>query len=306
MRIRFHNTLLMLLTLIGLGLALPLQAQSDKLKVVASFSILGNMVQVLGGDRVEVTTLVGANSDGHIYQPKPSDGAKLMKADLVIINGLHFEGWIPRLINSTGYSGPQVTATEGIEPLYINGEPDPHAWQSLTNARIYADNITEALIRQAPQHRAYFDKKKQAFYAEIDALQRTVQHDLSAIPEARRLVVTNHDAFGYLGREFNIRFMAPLGMSTDSAAGAGSVAELIWQIKRNNIRAVFVENISDPRLIEQISRETGVSLGGSLYSDALSDADGPAASYLQMMKHNIRLITQALTGGDSKPPAPQS
>lgn len=270
------------------------EVTSDKIRVVASFSILGDMVRVLGSDKVDIVTLVGPDSDGHLYHPTPSDGKTLTQADLVITNGLHFEGWITRLIDSANYHGHVTIASDGIDALQVNGEPDPHAWQSLKNARLYANNITRALIQLQPESENYFTQRNQQFSADTIKLQQTAKQLFNATPAEQRLVVTSHDAFGYFGQEYGIQFIAPLGMSTDSEASAGNIAKLIRQIKSRNIRAVFVENITDPRLMEQVSRETDARIGGSLYSDALSSASGPAPTYLEMMRHNIKLISAAL------------
>ena len=276
------------------------EVTADKIRVVASFSILGDMVRVLGSEKVEIVTLVGPDSDGHIYHPTPSDGKTITQSDLVITNGLHFEGWITRLIDSANYHGPVVIASDGIRALQVNGEPDPHAWQSLENARRYANNITSALIQLQPESANYFTQRNQQFAADTLKLQQTAKQLFSAIPADQRLVVTSHDAFGYFGQEYGIQFLAPLGMSTDSEASAGNVAKLIRQIKSQNIRAVFVENITDPRLMEQVARETGARIGGSLYSDALSSASGPASTYLEMIRHNIKLISAALGASRDK------
>lgn len=272
----------------------PNATRDDRLYVVASFSILGDLVKVLGGPHVEVVTLVGPDSDGHTYQPTPADGKRLTQARLVVTNGLHFEGWITRLIDSAGYRGALVVATADVDVIHLNGEPDPHAWQSLDNILIYADNITQALLQLLPHASTDLLHRKQQFRANITELKNTARTLFTSIPLAQRKVVTSHDAFGYLGRDHGIQFIAPVGMSTDGQASANDVAQLIRQIKQQNIRAVFVENITDPRLITQIARETGVRVSGSLYSDALSSPTGPATTYLEMMRHNIALISTAL------------
>lgn len=267
---------------------------TDKIRVVASFSILGDMVRVLGNDKVDIVTLVGPDSDGHLYRPTPSDGKTITQSDLVITNGLHFEGWITRLIDSANYRGPVVIATDGVHAMNVNGEPDPHAWQSLENARLYANNITRALIQLQPESANDFAQRNQQFAVDTLKLQQTAKQLFNTTPADQRLVVTSHDAFGYFGREYGIQFIAPLGVNTDSEASAGNVAQLIRQIKNQNIGAVFVENITDPRLMEQVARETDAHIGGSLYSDALSSVSGPASTYLEMMRHNITLISTAL------------
>lgn len=296
-----------------LGLLVSLHgsaANSDKIRVVASFSVLGDLVQVLGGERVNVVTLVGPDSDGHLYQPTPSDGRKISQSDLVVVNGLHFEGWITRLITSAGYTGPVVTATEGVNILYLADEPDPHAWQSLANATIYARNITTALQNLRPDYGDYFEQRFEYYAGEINALQKSAKRRFDSIPIHQRVIVTSHDAFGYFGREFTIKFLAPQGVSTDVEASAMNVAQLIRQMKRENVRAVFVENIADARLIDQIARETGAVIGGSLYSDALSPASGHASTYLEMMRHNIDLIASALNATEGSqyrsPPSSKS
>jgi zinc/manganese transport system substrate-binding protein len=273
----------------------PLNLETnDRLNVVASFSILGDLIRVLGGPHVEVVTLVGADNKGHTYQPTPADGRRLASANLVVINGLYFEGWIPRLIDSTGYRAPLVVATEGVDVIHINGEPDPHAWQSLSNILIYADKITQALVQLLPDSSSDLLHRNQQFQANVANLYNTARRLFNRIAVEDRKIVTSHDAFGYFGREFAIQFISPVGMSTDELASAKDIAQLIRQIKTQNIRAMFVETISNPRLLEQIASETGVAIGGVLYSDSLSQADGPAASYLDMMRHNIESIWQVL------------
>jgi zinc/manganese transport system substrate-binding protein len=300
MRKRIQVAALVVFGLLGLLVSLHgSSASANKIRVVASFSVLGDMVEVLGGERVDVVTLVGPDSDGHLYQPTPSDGRKISQSDLVVINGLHFEGWITRLITSAGYTGPLVTATDGVNILYLADEPDPHAWQSLANAKIYARNITSALQALQPDHRDYFERRFEHYASGINTLQQAAKTRFDSIPSRDRVVVTSHDAFGYFGREFSIRFLAPQGVSTDVEASATNVAQLIRQMKRENVRAVFVENIADARLVEQIARETRAVIGGSLYSDALSPASGPASTYLDMMRHNIDLIADALSATNS-------
>jgi zinc/manganese transport system substrate-binding protein len=286
---------------------------AEPLKVVATFSILGDMAKQIGGDRIAVTTLVGPNGDAHVYQPNPADARAVANAQVVIVNGLGFEGWIDRLIAAAGYKGTVATATKGIDPLE-NAEhhddhsdaaktkddsdhdhADPHAWQSLTNARSYIQNIADALAAADPSGSAsYFDAATR-FQAELSGIENDLKTAMAKIPRERRKIVTSHDAFGYFAKEYDIDFLAPVGMSTESEASAADVARLIQQIRRDEISAVFVENVSDKRLLQQISRETGAKIGGTLYSDALSDLGGPAATYAAMMKHNIRSILGALS-----------
>lgn len=269
-------------------------SNEEPIRVVTSFSILENLVQALGGSRVEITNLVGRNNDAHIYQPKPSDAIAIAKADLVVINGLGFEGWISRLMDNSGYTNKRLVASQGVQTLMLDDELDPHAWQSFQNIQIYIDNISQALIELRPKYKNEFTQRKKVLMQKVKLLQQDLSQQMNSIPKNQRLVVTSHDAFGYLGREFDIEFIAPVGFNTDSDVTAGDVAELIDQIKSQGIKALFVENISTPRLLEQIASETGVTIGGSLYSDALSETDGPAATYLDMMRHNIESLVNAL------------
>ena len=266
--------------------------------VVASFSILGDMVRQIGGDRVRVITLVGPDGDAHVYQPVPADARAVAGARLLVVNGLGFEGWIDRLTEASGYKGRVVTATVGVEPLWMadrdRSEIDPHAWQNLANARIYVRNIADGLAAVDPAGAGVYRSNAARYMEEIDAIEAQVREAIDSLPVERRKVVTSHDAFGYLSAAYGIEFHAPVGFSTEAEASAGDVARLIRQIKEEKIPAVFIENISDRRLLDQIVRETGARIGGTLYSDALSKAGGPAGTHLGMMLHNIRTLVAAL------------
>lgn len=308
MRHLLRNTALLLALIVTSSL--PAAAQ-EKLKVVASFSILGDMVARIGGDRVEVKTLVGPGGDAHVYQPTPADAAELGKARLVIQNGLKFEGWMEKLVKSTGYKGAVAVATKDVKPLTIpdrhgkadkhghdhSGGSDPHAWQSLSNAKLYVRNIKDALCKVDSGGCGVYTANATAYTTEIEKLDAEIKALLASVPPASRKVITSHDAFGYFADAYGVRFIAPRGVSTESEASAKDVARLIDQIRKEKVRALFVENISDPRLLEQIGRETGLKPGGTLYSDALSPAGGPAATYLAMMRHNATLIAGALKPG---------
>ena len=264
------------------------------IKVVTSFSILQNLVQELGGEKVDIINLVAPNSDAHIYRPKPSDAIAIANADLVVLNGLGFEGWMARLIENNGSSAKQLIASNGVKELLIDGEMDPHAWQSFENIKQYSHNITQALIENKPQYSKQFNQLNKAYMQKVNALQQSLPQQLSSIPKEKRLVVTSHDAFNYLGKEFSISFIAPVGVNTDIEPTASDVAKLIDQIKSQNIKALFIENINNPRLLRQIASETKVGIGGSLYSDALSEINGPASTYLEMMEYNIISLVTAL------------
>ena len=285
--------------------ALPGQAFAA-VDVVASFSILGDITQRVGGERIKVHTLVGRNADAHVYQPTPTDAKTLAKARLVVVNGLGFEGWIDRLIKSSGYRDSVTTASSGIRTLARGesgdehdhhdhaGPSDPHAWQDLANAARYVDNIRNALIDIDPEGRSTYQANADQFRQEIAALDAEVRQNFKKIPKDRLKVVTTHDAFAYFGQAYGISFIAPVGVNTDAEPSAADIGRIIKQIRREKIPAVFMESISDARLLDRIRQESGARIGGTLYSDALSKTDGPAATYLEMMRHNARTLVEAL------------
>jgi zinc/manganese transport system substrate-binding protein len=271
----------------------PAHAQ-DRVNVITSFSILGDFVKNVGGERISVTTLVGPDGDVHVYTPAPADAKKIADAKLLVINGLGLEGWLPRLVQSSGSKAPIIIATKNIAPLKLGSDADPHAWQSVANAKIYVTNIRDALGAADPADAETFRANTQAYLAELDALDREVREAIGKIPESRRKVISTHDAFGYFASAYGIKFIAPLGVSTESEASARDIAGIITQIKTAKIPAVFLENISDPRLIRQIATETGARIGGTLYSDSLTGEKGEAPTYIDMVRHNIRALTSAL------------
>lgn len=275
--------------------AAPLRAQDRlPLKVVASFSILGDFVKNVGGERVDVTSLVGPDGDVHVYAPAPPDARKIADARLLVINGLGLEGWLPRLLQASGGKAAIVTATTGIAPLKSGSDADPHAWQSVANAKKYVTNIRDALAAADPADAEVFRRQAEAYLAKLDALDREVRTAVEKIPEGRRKVISTHDAFGYFAAAYGIRFIAPLGVSTESEASARDIAGIITQIKTEKIPAVFLENISDPRLIRRIAAETGARVGGTLFSDSLTGEKGDAPTYIDMVRHNIKALTSAL------------
>ena len=359
----------------ALSLAAPAIAESDRpTPVVATFSILGDMVERIGGEHVAVTTLVGPDGDTHVYQPTPADARAVSEAEILVVNGLQFEGWLDRLIDASDFDGMRVVATDGIDPIAFDDEHDdehdnggghedhaeedghdhdhdeheeaghddhhdhdeheeaghdghdheahaeaghddhedeahaegddhdhhhhgafdPHGWQSLGNALAYLDNITAALAQADPANAADFHQNRATYGAEIEALDAEIHEIVAALPANRRTVVTSHDAFQYFGRDYGLTFLAPQGLSTESEASAKDVARLIERIRDEGISAVFVENITDPRLLKQIANETGATIGGTLYPGALSGPDGPAPTYLKMMRHNATTLAQAL------------
>jgi zinc/manganese transport system substrate-binding protein len=273
--------------------AAPAHAQ-DRLNVVASFSILGDFVKNVGGDRVDVTTLVGPDGDVHVYAPAPADARKIADAGLLVINGLGLEGWLPRLLQASGGKAPILIATNGIAPLKLGSDADPHAWQSVVNAKKYVTNIRDALAAANPADAEVFRNQADTYLANLDALDREVRDAIKQIPESRRKVISTHDAFGYFAAAYGIQFIAPLGVSTESEASARDIAGIIAQIKTAKIPAVFLERISDPRLMRRISAESGARIGGTLYSDSLTDEKGDAPTYIDMVRHNIKALTSAL------------
>jgi zinc/manganese transport system substrate-binding protein len=289
---------LWLICLVLVTSAASLHAQDrlqDRLTVVASFSILGDFARNVGGDRVSVTTLVGPDGDVHVYTPAPADARKIADAKLLIINGLGLEGWLPRLLQASGGKAPIITATRGIAPLKVGSDADPHAWQSVANAKAYVTNISDALAAADPADAGVFRANAQAYLAKLDALDREVREAVAQIPQARRKVISTHDAFGYFAAAYGIEFIAPLGVSTESEASARDIAGIITQVRNQKIPAVFLENISDPRLMRRISAETGARIGGTLYSDSLTGEKGDAPTYIDMVRHNIKALTSALT-----------
>jgi zinc/manganese transport system substrate-binding protein len=274
-----------------------------RMLAVATTSIIADFVQNVGGDRLEVKALVGANGDAHVYSPTPGDAREVAAATIVFVNGLGLEGWLPRLVSASGGNAPVVTVTKGVPPRRMPDEHhpgkttiDPHAWQSIADAKIYVANIRDALVAVDPAGKAAYDANAQAYLAKLDDVEKEVRTAIASIPADRRKIITTHDAFGYFGAAYGMSFIAPEGVSTESEPSAKDVARIIRQIKMQKIPAVFLENVSDPRLIAQIARETGAAIGGKLYSDALSEASGPAATYLDMMRHNVRELAKALGG----------
>jgi zinc/manganese transport system substrate-binding protein len=281
--------------------ALAQQAEapaSVKLPVVATFSILADLARNVGGDRIELISLVGPNGDAHVYQPSPADAKNLDAAKLILVNGLGLEGWIDRLIKASGSKAPIIVATNGIVPRKMEEEgkivQDPHAWQSIPDAEIYVGNIRDGLIAVDPSRAEAYRANATAYLAKLGELDKEVRAALDKIPPKRREIITTHDAFGYFGTAYGFKFIAPEGVSTETEASAKDVAKIIRQIKTEKIPAVFLENVTDSRLAKRIAEESGATIGGALFSDALSTLDGPASTYIDMMHNNIQQLTAAL------------
>ncbi|GLS44589.1 metal ABC transporter substrate-binding protein [Methylobacterium brachythecii] len=279
----------------------------ERIKAVATFSILGDLVRQVGGDRVAVTNLVGPDADAHSFSPSPDDARRLAGADIIFVNGLGFEGWMERLIRASGTKAPVIVASSGAKTIagsrdhadhdhgdVADNHDDPHAWQSVANAKLYVAAIRDGLSRIDAAHAAAYAENARAYTEKLDALEAEIRTTIAEIPEARRRIITTHDSFGYYTQAYGLRFVAPQGLSTDSEAGPRDVARIIRQIRKQKIPAVFLETIADPRLMQQIARESGARVGGRVYSDALSAADGPAPGYLEMMRSNLRAFREAL------------
>jgi zinc/manganese transport system substrate-binding protein len=294
--------LLALALMLPLGLPALAQGAAEKpLLAVASFSILGDLVRQVGGEHVAVDVLVGPGADAHVFQPTPAQARVVAQAQVIFSNGLGFEGWMSRLLKTAGYKGRQVVVSQGIAPLkeaghggHSHGEADPHAWQNPRHVITYVDNIAKGLCEADAARCDAYRRNAAAYTVQLQALDAETVSAWATIPAAQRKVITSHDAFGYYAKAYNVKFLAPQGMSTDSEASAKGVGQLVRQIRKENIKALFVESISDPRLIEQIGRETGVRPAGRLYSDSLSDPSGQAGSYLSMMRFNTQAMTRAI------------
>jgi len=274
---------------------------ADKLPVIASFSILGDLVRVVGGERVSVTTLVGPDEDAHVFEPKPADVKAIAQTRLLVTNGLGFEPWAQKIVKSAGYQGQSVVASQGVKPRQLpaekghqHAETDPHAWQDPGNVVLYVRNIAAALAKADPAGASVYQANSEAYAKELQAVDAEAKTQIAAIPAAKRKVITSHDAFGYFGAHYGIKFLAPQGISTEAEPSAKEVAQLIRQIKQENIKAVFVENMSNPTLLAQLSKDAGVTMGPGLYVDALSKADGPADSYLKLMRHNVTKLVAGM------------
>jgi zinc/manganese transport system substrate-binding protein len=306
-----HALALTVITLSGIAASPSLAAE---LKVVASFTVIADLAKNVGGDRVDIATIVGPDGDAHVYEPSPADAVTMSKADVVLVNGLHFEGFLQRLVEASATKAAIVELTKGVTPIQFkpefaeadedhgdadghdHGATDPHAFQSIPNAEIYVRNIADAFCAADSDGCVGYQTNAAAYTRKLQAVDGEVRAAIASIPADKRVVITSHDAFGYFEHEYGLTFLAPQGISTDSEPSAADVAKLVEQVKHDKAAAIFVENITNPRLIEQIASETGIKVGGTLYSDALSGPDGPAATYIDMMENNIRQIKGAILG----------
>ncbi len=306
--------------------AVPAAAQEEHehdLHVVVTYSILGDFVRNVVGDddHIEVTVLVGADGDAHTYEPTPSDAEALLEADVQFENGLMFESWLNDLYQASGSEALRVVAALGIVPLEFEGEHghehegeaehseeeahdhehgefDPHIWHDPNNAIIMVENVRDALMTLDPDHAAMFQANAAAYIAELETLDAFIREQVATIPEAQRILFTNHDTFGYFASQYGFIVDSALGsLSTEVAdPSAGEVAELITEIQESGVPAIFAENIAGTDLMQQIADNAGVILAPTLYTDALGAEGTPGATYLEMVRYNVTTIVEALTG----------
>lgn len=286
---------LMRLVLLLWAFCMPVLAHAAPVNVVNSFSILGDLVQKIGGKYVSVVTLVGPDQDIHSFEPGPHEARQLATAELVFVNGLGLESWMTRLLDAAEFDGKIVTVSEGIKVLKrADGSADPHAWQSLANIRIYLKNIKEALIEADPKHKVAYELAEKDYLKNLRAFERRMRYEIEQIPAQKRKVITTHDAFAYLGEAYGITFIPALLGSEETEPTAREFARLIDQIEREKVQALFFENTVSPSIIKQLEREHQAFIGGTLYSDALSKSDGPAAGYRALFEHNMALLLSAM------------
>ncbi|MBW9056435.1 metal ABC transporter solute-binding protein, Zn/Mn family [Rhizobium mesosinicum] len=273
-------------------------ASAETLKVVASFTVLADVVRQVGGDHVKVTSLVGPNGDPHEFEPSPADAKALNAAKVTFVSGEGLEGWMDRLITASGYKGRPVTVSEGINTRTMEEDgktvTDPHVWNSPVNVKVWVANIEKALSAADPADAAAYKANAQKYTRKLDELDAYAHSKFDKIATDRRKVLTSHDAFGYFGREYNVSFLAPLGLSTESEASAADVSKLIEQIKQEHVKSYFFENSNDPRLVKQVATATGAEPGGELYVESLSDAKGPAPTYEKMFRYNVDQLSTAM------------
>lgn len=291
-----HNIVRKLLVPLAAAVLSTAGYAADKIPVVASFSILGDLVRMVGGDRVNVSPLVGPNEDAHEFEPKPADAKSIVQSKLFVVNGLGFEHWAQKLAKSANYKGATVVASTGVKARTMASEDgkgvetDPHAWQNPENVVLYVRNIATGLAKLDPEGAASYKANSEAYVKELQTLDSWAKEQFASLPKEKRKVITSHDAFGYFAAHYGIRFLAPQGISTDAEPSAKQVAQLIKQIQREKINAVFLENMSNPKLLEQISKDAGATVGASLYADALSVPGQPGATYLEMARYNVNAL----------------
>lgn len=272
--------------------ALPAAAQprsETRPKVVSTFSILDDLVGEIGGDRVERHVIVGPDTDMHTFQPSPTDVRTLSTAQVLVSNGLGFEGWIDRLADAAQFKGTRIVASKGVASA-----TDPHCWQDVACTKRYVTNIADGLAAADPAGADAYRGRAAAIERQLTALDTWIRGEIATVPEAQRKAITGHNAFQFFARAYGVTFESPRGYNTDSEPTARDVALLIREVRARKIRALFVENLTNPKLIDEIAREANAKVGPRLYSDALSPANGPAPTYEAMMRYNVTALVTAM------------
>lgn len=298
-------SLLVVVLAVLLGGCKPPREEAERHRVVATTTMLADLARAIGGDRIEVTSIMKPGGDPHTYQPVPSDSQTVARSRLVLVNGLALEGWIEDLVRNAGGKPTIVTASRGIEPLDdpgYPGNPDPHIWFSIPLWKQVAQNVRDALIEADPEGEQHYRERAEAYLAELEALDAWVREQIASLPPERRHLVTSHDAFQYLGRTYGIEVRAIQGISTTAEASAAEMRQIVDHVRTHRIPAVFIETSVNPRLIEQVQAETGARIGGTLYSDSLGPAGSDAATYVGMIRHNISTLVTALGTGEVSAP----
>ena len=296
-------TLLTILTAALIGPALA----ADRIKTVATFSVIGDMVTNVAGDRAELSTLVGPDGDSELYQPTLADGRTVAEARVLFMNGLNdeFEPWLEGLLRQAQFKGAKIVASRGAKTLGADderapsGKPmpaaiDQHAWLDPRNGIVYVKNIADALARADAANAAEYRRRAAAYTEELRALHSWAKAELGAVPAAKRRVITSHDSLRYLAHAFGITLISINGWTNKSEPSAAELARLADQIKREHIPALFLDSITDPRTMQRIAQETGAEIGGILYGDALSKPGGEADTYLKMIRHDVATIKAGL------------
>ena len=286
----------LLILILGLwSMGLPAK---DKLVVVSTASIFSDMAENIAGDIVEVQTIVPIGDDPHLYEPTPGDARKVADADLILKNGLTFEGWLNELIENSGTKGKIVTITEGITPItsekYKNST-DPHAWMDARYGLTYIENIKKALSELDPDNSDIFEFNYKLYKQQLEDLDNYIRTEIQKIPESQRILITSHDAFQYYGRRYGIELESILGTSTDADAQTSDIIRLNKIIKSSGVPAVFIESTVNPKLLEQLAKDNKITVGGKLYADSLGDKNSPAPTYIDMLRHNTNTIVAALS-----------
>lgn len=280
--------------------ATPVTAATAKKRVVTTFTIIQDMAQNVAGDAAIVESITKPGAEIHGYEPTPQDIVKAQKADLVLWNGLNLERWFERFFGNLK-NVPSAVLTNGITPLGIDegpytGKPNPHAWMSPRNAVVYVENIRVALVKLDPANAATYNANAAAYSAKFAALETMVRTELAKIPAGQRWLVTSEGAFPYLARNFDLKELFLWAVNADQQGTPQQVQKVIDGVRKNKIPVVFSESTISDKAARQVAKETGARYGGVLYVDSLTDAKGPAPTYLRLMEYNARTIVAGFTG----------